>query len=181
MTPHLFHSERHPFKEIVVLAYRTIGWWYWLAALILLAIGHNGHDLAWLLLIELMCAQIIHFAARTRSLVSFPVQVRVVYLELLLLGLWEPLQFIHWMQLAGTAAMVLFGYCPLARTMSLLPWNRREPLNAALIWRTIAELPRIGTVHHGLGDREPDSQAEQPWTCDAPSHWPQPKPKTRHS
>lgn len=164
-----------------MLAYRTIAWWYWLAALILLAIGRNGHDLAWLLLIELMCAQIIHFAARTRSLVSFPVQVRVVYLELLLLGLLEPLEFIHWMQLAGTAAMVLFGYCPLARAMSLLPWNRREPLTASMIWRTFAEPPRAGEVRHGLGDRETAPERPQPWACDVPPVWSRPKPKTHHS
>jgi len=131
---------------LVVLAYRTIAWWYWLAALILLAIARNGHDLAWLLLIELMCAQIIHFAARTRSLVSFPVQVRVVYLELLLIGLFEPLAYIHWVQLAGTASMVFFGYCPLARAMSLLPWNRREPLTASLLWRTMVEAPGLGAA-----------------------------------
>ena len=101
--------------------------------------------------------------------------------QLLLLGLWEPLQFIHLVQLTGTAAMVLFGYCPLARAMSLLPWNRHEPLSAALIWRTIAELPRIGAVHHGLGDRELEQQATPPWTCDSPNQWPTPKPKTHPS
>ena len=36
---------------------------------------------------------------------------------------------VHVVQLAGTAAMVLVGYCALARTLTLLPLNRSRPLS----------------------------------------------------
>lgn len=63
-------------------------------------------------------------------------QVRIAYLGLLILGVWTPLQCIHWLQLIGTSARVLVGYCFLARTLSLLPWNRFQPLSWALFNRT---------------------------------------------
>ena len=42
---------------------------------------------------------------RTGSARSFPVQVRLAYLTLLLAGAWEPLAILHWIQLVGTTAM----------------------------------------------------------------------------
>lgn len=52
------------------------------------------------------------------------------YMVLLVCGLWEPLRFLYWIQLIGTSAMVLVGYCLLARILSLMPWNLREPLSS---------------------------------------------------
>ncbi|MGH7258520.1 MAG: hypothetical protein ACREIM_09075 [Nitrospiraceae bacterium] len=63
-------------------------------------------------------------------------QIRVTYLLLLAIGLWTPLQWIHMVQLVGTLARVLFGYCLLARSLSLAPWNRIDPLSAALVRHT---------------------------------------------
>ena len=89
----------------------------------------------------LVCAiQIVHVIRLTRDLTSFPVQVRVAYLAMLIAGLWEPFQWMHWMQLAGTTARVLIGYCLLARTLSLAPWNRSQPMSFALIRRTFLSL-----------------------------------------
>ncbi|MBX3346336.1 MAG: hypothetical protein KF806_13480, partial [Nitrospira sp.] len=36
----------------------------------------------------------------------------------------------------GTTARVLVGYCLLARTLSLAPWNRRQPLTWSMLRRT---------------------------------------------
>ena len=99
----------------------------------------------------LLCAiQICHVVWLTRDVTAFPVQVRVAYLVLLTAGLWGPLQWIHWIQLAGTTARVLVGYCLLARTLSLAPWNRRQPLTAGLLRRTFlslqAAVPPCGEV-----------------------------------
>jgi len=69
---------------------------------------------------------------------------------MLILGLWGPLHWIHWVQLAGTTARVLVGYCLLARTLSLAPWNRRQTVSFALIRRTFlslqAAVPSCGDV-----------------------------------
>ena len=75
-----------------------------------------------------VCAvQLVHVLWLTHNFTAFALQVRVAYLAMLIAGLWEPLQWIHWIQLAGTSVRVLFGYCLLARTLSLAPWKIWSP------------------------------------------------------
>ena len=108
---------------------RDLAWWYWLTTVGLLASGLLGWTNGIPLAIFLCAVQVIHFGWRTCSITALPVQVRVTYLLLLALGLWTPLQWIHLVQVIGTSARVLVGYCLLARTLSLAPWNRVEPLS----------------------------------------------------
>lgn len=117
--------------------WNSIGWRYWAATVPLLALAPAGWRAGVYLAIALGVVQIAHFAWRTASPTSLPVQVRVAYLILLIAGLWEPLQAIHWVQLVGTSARVLVGYCLLARTLSLMPWNRLEPLSPDVLRRTL--------------------------------------------
>lgn len=99
--------------------------------------------------IALICAlglggiQLVHFGLRHGSPAAFPVQVRAAYLLLLLLGTLDALRWIHWIQLAGTSAVITVDYCPLARMMSLMPWNRRRPLSGALILSTLFTPPGV--------------------------------------
>lgn len=119
---------------------RDLGWWYWFLTVGLLGAGLFGWPVGIYVAILLCGVQIGHVTWLTRDLAAFPVQVRVAYLAMLIAGLWGPLQWIHWMQLAGTTARVLVGYCLLARTLSLAPWNRRQPVSFALIRRTFVSL-----------------------------------------
>lgn len=125
---------------------RTLAWWYWLAMAATLAVELAGLAPALRPALVLGAVQVAHFLLREKQLSAFPVQVRLAYLGLLLIGTWEPLRFIHWIQLAGTTAMVAFNYCPLARALSLAPWNRQGPLTARLVWTTFASLPVAGSV-----------------------------------
>jgi Na+/pantothenate symporter len=52
---------------------------------------------------------------------------------ILLLALWTPMNWLFWVPAIGTLAQVLFGYCLLARCLSLLSRNRR----AALSWHLV--------------------------------------------
>jgi hypothetical protein len=45
---------------------------------------------------------------------------------------------------AGVAANVAFGWCPLARLLYLLPWNREEPFDAGLPLRVFFSKPMRG-------------------------------------
>src|SRR5262245_1827527 len=94
---------------------RDIGWWLWLATDLALANALFIDREAIRYTIALSAAQIPIFAIRGGGLASFSVQVRRSYLCLLIIGLWPPLQVVHWVQLLGTSAAVLFGYCFLAR------------------------------------------------------------------
>ena len=127
-----------------------LGWWYWFLTMCLLGAGLFGWPAGINVAILLCVVQMSHVIWLTRNVTAFPVQVRVAYLAMLIAGLWGPLQWIHWMQLAGTTARVMVGYCLLARTLSLAPWNRRRPVSLALIrWTFLslqAAVPSCGDV-----------------------------------
>lgn len=122
---------------------RDLGWWYWLTTVGLFSAGLLGWTAGLYLAMLLCVVQTLHVIRLTGDVTSFPVQVRVAYLGLLLAGLWGPLQWIHWAQLAGTSARVLIGYCFLARVLSLASWNRRRPLSLELAARTLFSRPTV--------------------------------------
>ncbi|MEJ2325437.1 MAG: hypothetical protein P8Y25_00900 [Chromatiaceae bacterium] len=125
---------------------RTIAWWYWLVTGVLLAGALTGCPLGFAPPIGLTLVHTLHFVRREGSMKAFPVQVRIGYLLWMLAGLWAPLGFFHWIQLSGTTAAVLVDYCPMARMVSLLPWNRRSPLTWRLVVRTFLQPPVRGSI-----------------------------------
>lgn len=126
---------------------RRVFWLYWLATALCLSAAMSGNrDGIWAA-IFLTGLQTIHWAIVDER--SFPLQVRSVYLLLLLLGLWWPFAFLHVVQFAGTWALVLADYCFLARCLSLLSWNRREPLTPETVLHTFLQRPIKGSfVEH---------------------------------
>lgn len=134
---------------------RHIEWWYWLATVVLLTVGLAGYSEALTGVIALTALQVLHFAHRTGNALSFPVQVRASYLSLLLLGVWPPLIFLHWIQFVGTWAMVITNYCFLARCLSLLPWNRGATLSRHHVARTFFSPPVKGSILQGLRPADP--------------------------
>ena len=133
-----------------MLEYRSISWWYWLVTVGFLTAGVAGWPMGFLLAIGLTVFQLIHFTIRERSFTAFPIQVRLGYLMLLLIALPDQLQLIYWIPTIGTWAQVLFGYCTMARTVSLLPWNRKEAFSLDLVKRTFFSAPVRGNILQGL-------------------------------
>lgn len=135
---------------MLMLEYRASSWWYWLATVVCLTAGVAGRPAGFLLAVGLTALQAVHFGVRERSLAAFPVQVRLAYLLLLLVALPPQHHWIYWIPTIGTWAQVLLGYCMMARMVSLLPWNREEPLSFDLLKRTFLS-PRVrGNVLQGL-------------------------------
>jgi len=135
---------------MLMVEYRALSWWYWLVTVGLLTAGVFGWPTGFLLAIGLTVFQLIHFTLRERSMTAFPVQVRLGYLLLLLIALPENLQGIYWIPTLGTWAQVLFGYCLMARMVSLLPWTRREAFSLGLLKRTFLSAPVRGNILQGL-------------------------------
>lgn len=133
-----------------MIEYRAISWWYWLVTVGFLTAGLAGEPKGFLLAIGLTVFQLMHFIMRERSLNAFPVQVRIGYLLLLLLALPNALQPIYWIPMIGTWAQVLFGYCAMARIVSLMPWNREEAFSFAIVKRTFFSAPVKGNIMQGL-------------------------------
>jgi hypothetical protein len=126
--------------------WKEMDWWYWLVTDCLLIASLAGWYWGAVAVIGLTVVQAVHYFGRERRIMAFPVQVRLGYLLLLVLGTYPYLGFIHWIQLAGTTAVVIVDYCPLARILVLMPWNRSRPLTTALVRETIFSVPVAGSI-----------------------------------
>lgn len=133
-----------------MILHRETSWRYWAVSEVLLILGLAGWHPAFALAFALALVQIVHFRIREGSFAAFPVQVRVGYAAILLLALAPPLHWLFWLPAVGTLALLLFGYCFLARCLSLMPWNRRQPFNWQLAWRTFTTPPVRGSILQDL-------------------------------
>jgi hypothetical protein len=113
---------------------RSVTWWYWLVTGLLLVGSMARVRGAFAVTVILTVMQGVHVAQRAQDPTALSVQVRLLFLLVLLAGTRYPA--LNWLQLGGTSARVVFGYCLGGRILSLLPWNRREPLSLSLLWRT---------------------------------------------
>jgi len=143
-------SEETKEDSMFMIDYKALSWWYWLVTACLLTAGVAGYPIGFALAIGLTVFQLIHFTKREHSITAFPIQVRFWYLILLLVALPQPLQIIYWVPTIGTWAQLIFGYCTMARCVSLLPWNRSEPFSADLLLRTFFRRPVRGSIMQGL-------------------------------
>ncbi len=137
-----------------MIDYKDPGWRYWLLTALMLSWGILGNPIGFMLAMGLTVIQLLHFAIKERSLSSFPLQVRAWYLLLLLLASPASLQWIFWIPFIGTWAQVIFGYCTMARFVSLLPWNRLEPFSLKLLYKTFFSLPVQGSVKQNFSALE---------------------------
>ena len=122
------------------------GWRYWLITATLLSYGVVADPIGFALATGLTIVHLFHFVISKRSISAFPIQVRFWYLSLLLLAQIEGLSWVYWIPAIGTWAQVLFGYCGMARLVSLLPWNSNERFSIALISRTLLARPVKGSI-----------------------------------
>ena len=131
---------------MLIIEYRTVAWWYWLVSAVLLAVGVAGRQGAFVLVMVLALIQAVHFAMADENVKSFAVQVRVAFLLILIVCYQPPLRWLFWLPLIGLTARLLTGYCFMARTLALLPWNRKEPLTGAFVKRIYFSPPRYGSI-----------------------------------
>ncbi|HKB06056.1 MAG TPA: hypothetical protein VKD90_27930 [Gemmataceae bacterium] len=132
-------------------------WWHWAATVPLLAAHLSGYVGAIQATLALCAAMAAYFLARVRRWRPLPVQVRLAYFGWLSVGLLPGMGWMHVVALAGTTAMVVVGYCPLARMVGLLWFNRSEPLSAGLVWRQVVAAPA-----GGLFTPRPSAGADRP-------------------
>lgn len=75
----------------------------------------------------------------------FPAQLRIAFLAIVTLGTFVPgLRFLLAIATVGGSALLTVGYCPLARMLYLLPWNRTHALSPRQAWQTITTAPSPG-------------------------------------
>jgi len=128
------------------IEYKDIAWWYWLATVCCITSGIAGFDLGYNAAIGITAIHLVHFILREKAMTAFSVQVRYWYLILLIISYPEPVNFIYWLPAIGTWVQLIFGYCAMARCVSLLPWNRNKPLTIHLLFRTFFSPPVRGSI-----------------------------------
>ena len=132
-----------------MLEVKDIGWWYWLITVCLLTVALLGWSEGYVWAIALTVFQIVFYLYREKRISAFPVQVRIGYLLLLLMALPEPMQLIFWIPVIGTWAQVIFGYCTMARLVSMMPWNSKVPFSLVSLKKTFLTPPIRGCVLQG--------------------------------
>jgi len=133
-----------------MIDYKELGWQYWFITACLLSAGVAGYEDFFLYAIFFTVFQMIHFAILQLNVLSFPVQVRFFYLVLLLIAYPKQLNMIYWLPTIGTWVRLIFGYCTMARCVSLLPWNRKHPFSVSLLAKTFLSRPVRGNILHGF-------------------------------
>ena len=121
-------------------------WWVWLVTAVLLVLGLFGRPMAFIAAMVVTLVQCIVMLLREGSFLAFPVQIRFAYFLVLFVCSLPHLRLLYWIPTISTFALVLFGYCILARVVSLLPWNRRGPLTDDLLHRTFRSRPDLSRV-----------------------------------
>jgi len=124
-------------------------WRIWLVTALMLAIGLAGYPSAYLAAIGLTIGQTLFLLARGHGATSSPIQTRVAYTLLLIVCFVPGLRWLYWLPAAGTFALVICGYCLMARLLALLPWNRTERITPELLRRTFLTPPAFANTAGG--------------------------------
>ena len=113
----------------VTIRYQYMDWWYWLVIGLAIGAGLAGWREAYYACAVVSGVNLAHFMIRERSLISFPVQVRGVWLAMVLAALWPPVGWLFIPLFIGMVLVVLFDRCGIARVLIKMPWNSDAKLN----------------------------------------------------
>jgi hypothetical protein len=130
-----------PLSLRLLLMPRSLSWWVWAITAVCLAAGLMGYSSGFYVAILISLIQTVVYDLKQTSALSFPVQIRLAYTILLILCQVPSLGWLYWVPTAGTFALVFFGYCLMARILSIIPGNRTEPMSLDLILRTFLTPP----------------------------------------
>ncbi len=134
-----------PWQHLSEPARKRLIWWFWLLTWLFLLGGlftrsfYHG-------VVLLSAIHVLLFLCLFRFRVDpFPVQVRLAYLLWVAIGTYVPgMIVLMYITTVGLAANLFLNYCPLARLMLLMPWNRAEPLSPDYFKRVFLSPPSQG-------------------------------------
>jgi len=116
-------------------------WWAWTITTVLLIMGLSGFGPAFIAAMAVTAGQGILLLVRDRSPAAISVQIRAAYL--LLMSYPSPMHWFYWLLTVGTIALIVFGYCTMARLLSLFPWNSHEAYTLDRLRRTFFSAPDL--------------------------------------
>jgi len=132
-----------PEVQLFFLMPRQVLWWVWLLTAALIVVGLSGYAAGYLAAIAITFVQLLVFGIREGSALAFAVQLRIAFAALLCVCYLPYMRWLYWWPMLGTFAMLIFGYCLLARMLYLLPWNRDELMSFDMLSRTFFSRPKL--------------------------------------
>jgi len=106
---------------------KDVSWWFWALTLAFILIALMGWVPGYYVVMFISAIQVIYFFSREGSLMAFPVQIRIVYFALTLLGLWPTVRFPFFiLLLLGTIMVTFFGQCSISLMLKHMPWNSKR-------------------------------------------------------
>lgn len=135
-------SRIHPDPSVLA----TATWWGWSASIPLLMTRFLFGRPEPILAAAVLCGVLlsVDWLRRRGGFSEMSIQIRLGYIGLLLAGLLPWMAWIHAVQLVGTTARVLGGYCLLGRILRMMPWNRVESLTWSRALSLILMAPGSG-------------------------------------
>ncbi|MEP3279277.1 MAG: hypothetical protein ABJN26_12685 [Stappiaceae bacterium] len=130
------------------LKVNSINWWIWVLLSLLMALSLAGYEMCQTFALS---GALMHAAvslARHRYLAHFPTQVRITFVFWLALSFIPALSPLLWSLTVGTLIFVLFGYCPIARMLLFLPFNRDDRLTLRKVREILLHPPVYGSIRH---------------------------------
>jgi hypothetical protein len=108
---------------------RDVWRWYWVVTFFFILAALIGWAPAYRVVILISFLQLAHSMFVNGSVASFPVQIRMVYFGVTLLGLVEAARFpVFLLLLAGTFMVAFLGRCRIALVLKRMPWNAEREL-----------------------------------------------------
>ena len=102
-----------------------IRWWFWATTLGFMIAALAGWVPGYAIVMGISAVQVIFFLAQEKSLIAFPVQIRIVYFAFTLFGLWPGVRlYVYLILLLGTVMVTFFARCVIALMLKQMPWNQ---------------------------------------------------------
>ena len=111
------------------IKYDELQWWFWAAILVTIGLGLIGAGWGYTVALAVSIANLAYYIFRDMSVVSFPVQVREVWLVFMLLAMLPGMGWLYFLLFAGVILVVFFDRCGIARVLILMPWNKDVKLS----------------------------------------------------
>ena len=108
--------------------YQEIDWWFWAVIGLTIGLGLAGYTWGYAVALVASAVNLGYFVVRDRSLISFPVQVREVWLLFMLVAMLPLMGWFYILLFIGMLLVVFFDRCGIARVLVMMPWNKNVEL-----------------------------------------------------
>jgi hypothetical protein len=109
--------------------YQDPEWWFWAVSLVAIAAGLLGLGWGFTVTLWVGFLNLVVYAAIDRSLTTMRVQVRAVWLGLVLIASFVTgLGWLYYALFIGMVLVVFFDRCGIQLVLGKMPWNKRAAL-----------------------------------------------------